>query len=92
MVAEGDLAGIRRMAHALSVGKAMPRDATAAYFLASLAAAGGDRGAATLRKRLDRRYGGGGDAAWTEAAAEAGRLAVQTWTGGLGATIADRVK
>jgi hypothetical protein len=74
------------------MGKAMPRDAAAAYYLASLAAAGGDRGAATLRARLDRRYGADGDAAWASASAEAASLAVQTWTGGLGATIADRVK
>lgn len=90
MIAEGDIAGMRRMAMAATVGRDMPRQYTAAYFLASLAAAGGDKGAAAIRSGLDRRFGD--DAAWQAAAGEAAGLALQTWTGGLGATIAAKVK
>lgn len=90
LIAEGDVAGMRRMANAAAIGRGMPRQYTAAYFLASLAAAGGDKGASAIRSQLDRRFAG--DADWQKAADDAANFALQTWTGGLGATIAGKVK
>ena len=91
MLSSGDVAGLRRMANAVAIGKGMPRDYVTAYYLASLAAAGGDKGAANLRERLDRRFGGSGDA-WAQASSGAASEALKTWTEGLGAAIAAGVK
>lgn len=90
MTDAGDIAGLRRMAQAAAIGKGMPRDYEIAYFLASLAAAGGDRSAARLRDGFDRRFGD--DPAWRKAAADAASEAVNIWTMGLGATIAERMR
>ena len=90
MLGAGDVGGLRRMANQAAIGKGMPRDYVTAYFLASLAAAGGDKGAANLRDRLDDRFGD--DSAWQAAASAAAGEALRTWTGGLGATIANSVK
>lgn len=92
LIAAGDIPGLRRMAFAASVGKDMPRSYARAYYLASLAAAGGDKGAANLRRRLDTRFAGTGNAAWREEADRAARVALETWTASLGAVIADRVR
>ena len=92
LIAAGDVPGIRRMAFAASVGKAMPRSYARAYYLASLAAAGGDKGAANLRRRLDARFAGPGSAAWRAEADRAARVALETWTASLGAVITERAK
>lgn len=92
LIAAGDLPGLRRMAYAASVGKGMPRSYARAYYLASLAAAGGDKGAANLRRRLDARFAGDGADVWTEEAERAARVALETWTASLGAVIAERAK
>ena len=55
-----------------------------------VAAAGGDRGAANLRDRLNRRFGD--DPAWREAAARAESEALQIWNSGIGEAIANRAK
>jgi len=90
-VAAGDIGKIRKDANATVVGRGLPRSFEAAYTLATLAAAGGDRSAANLRDRMDRRFGT--DPAWVEMAAEAGSVALQIWTqGGLGAAISARVQ
>ncbi|MFK7941574.1 MAG: hypothetical protein AB8B85_01470 [Paracoccaceae bacterium] len=92
MIAAGDIPGLRRMAFAASVGKSMPRSYARAYYLASLAAAGGDKGAANLRRRLDARFADAGSDAWRAEADRAARVALETWTASLGGVIADRVK
>lgn len=89
-ISAGDIAQIRKHANATSVGRGLPRSYKASYMLATLAAAGGDRGAANLRDRLDRRFGG--DSSWQAAAAEASSVALQVWNGVLGAAIAGRVQ
>ena len=89
MIGSGDVSGLRRMANRAATGKDMPRDYVTAYFLASLAAAGGDRGAANLRDRLDNQLDSD---AWNQAAAAAASEALQIWVGGLGAAIAAGVK
>ncbi len=91
-VSAGDLGLMRSMAYAASIGRDQPRSYAHAYFWASLAAAGGDGGAANLRRRLDTRFADAGEA-WRQVAdAEASR-ALTVWTrGGLGARIADRVR
>ena len=92
MIVAGDIPGLRRMAFAASVGKAMPRSYSRAYYLASLAAAGGDRGAANLRRRLDARFANRDADIWRKEADQAARVALETWTETLGAIIADRVQ
>ena len=90
-LAAGDVGAIRKIATDVSVGRSAPRSYKVAYMLATLAAAGGDRGAASLRDRMDIRFGD--DEAWIPAAVEAGSTALQIWNeGGLGAAIADRAK
>ena len=72
MIGSGDVSGLRRMANRAATGKDMPRDYVTAYFLASLAAAGGDRGAANLRDRLDNQLDSD---AWNQAASAAASMA-----------------
>lgn len=91
LVAASDLAGMRRRARAAADGRGRPRDYAEAYYWASLAAAAGDRGAASQRDRLDARFAG--EEGWHEAAAAAAARALETWTaGGLAATIAARAR
>ncbi|MEM6662179.1 MAG: hypothetical protein AAF666_08365 [Pseudomonadota bacterium] len=90
-IAAGDVGKLRKDANAASVGRGLPRSYEAAYTLATLAAAGGDRSAANLRDRLDRRFAGNGD--WNELIGEAGSIALQIWTeGGLGDAISSRAQ
>ena len=90
-VADGDAGAIARHAHAASVGRDLPRSFSTAYMLATLAAAAGDHGAAKLRDRLDRRFGG--DAYWQSAASEASDEAMTFWIdGGMGVTVAGQVR
>ena len=86
----GDVGAIRKAAADASVGRNMPRSYEVAYLLATVAAAGGDRGAANLRDRMDRRFGT--DAAWRAVATKAEGEAVGVWTGSVGKAIADRAK
>lgn len=93
IVQAGDVPAMRKLAYAASIGKGRPRDYGAAYFWASLAAAGGDRGAANLRDRLDTRFAGAEGGAWSAVATTQASEALRIWTdGGLGATIFQRVK
>jgi len=90
-VSAGDIGQIRKFANAAAVGRGLPRSYAGAYMLATLAAAGGDRSAASLRDRLDRRFSG--DEAWTDMTQEASKLALTVWTnGGFGAAITARIK
>ena len=92
-IGAGDVAAIRRLATAAANGDGMPRDHVAAYALATLAAAAGDRSAAALRDRIARRYsarGGADAAAWADAAAEAEALVMSFWLdGGLAGRLAE---
>lgn len=90
LVANGDIAGMRRRANAAATGRNRPRDYAEAYYWASLAAAAGDRGADVLRDRLDTRFAG--QEGWRETAAAEATKALETWTGGLAETIAARVQ
>ncbi|MEM9737469.1 MAG: hypothetical protein AAF908_12825, partial [Pseudomonadota bacterium] len=89
LIDAGDLGGIRSRAYGAALGNDVPRSYAEAYFWASLAAAGGDRGAATLRDRLDARFATGkGSDAWRAMTREVGSSAFQVWTqGGLAARI-----
>ena len=86
----GDVGAIRKAASALSIGSGAPRSYEAAYLMATLAAAGGDRGADKLRDRLNRRFGD--DAAWRAAVAKTEAEAVSIWTSGVGKAVTDRAK
>ena len=90
LIAAGDVAGMRRRAYATATGSLRPRNYPHAYYWASLAAAAGDRGAASLRQRLDDRFAG--QEGWREAAEGSATAALETWSGGLGETIAARVR
>jgi hypothetical protein len=90
LLAEADIAGIRRRAQAAATGRGRPRDYAGAYFWASLAAAAGDRGAAALRERLDTRFAG--EPGWAETVAAQQARTLETWTGGLAETLAARVQ
>jgi len=89
--ASGDVLGLRSLAFDASVGHEMPRNYPEAYFLASLAAAAGDRGAAALRDRLDARFtddAGAAEPAWSSASGTAASRALAAWTdGGLAARL-----
>ena len=91
---EGDIAALRRMAARAETGRHMPRSYTQAYYLASLAAAAGNRTAASLRDRIDARFAGpdgGAVAGWAEAREAAADAALTAWTeGGLAARVAER--
>ncbi|MCY3876518.1 MAG: hypothetical protein OXF88_19790 [Rhodobacteraceae bacterium] len=90
-VAVGDVGSIREHAAAASIGRGLPRSYSAAYMLATLAAAGGDRSAANLRDRLDHRFGG--KMHWQSAAREAAAAALGIWiNGGMGAAITNRIQ
>ena len=92
-IAAGDITALRTLAYRAASGQGMPRNARAAYFWASLAAAAGDRGAAGLRTRLDNRFGARDRETWRPVAAQAAAQALATWTdGGLGARIVDGIK
>ena len=85
-VADGDVRAIAGHAHAVLAGRDLPRSFSIAYMLATLAAAASDHGAAKLRDRLDRRFGG--DVYWQSAASEASDEAMTLWIdGGMGSTI-----
>ncbi len=90
LLAAGDVAGMRRRAYAAATGRDRPRDYAEAYYWASLAAAAGDRGAASLRQRLDDRFAG--QDGWREVADTRSAAALETWTGGLAQTIAARMR
>lgn len=92
MIQSADVGGLRSMAHAAALGKKMPRAYDTAYFLASLAAAAGDKGAASLRDRLDRRFANAETDAWRTVAGDAANRALQEWMSTMGAKIADRVR
>lgn len=82
-----DIPALRRLARAAARGEGRPRDVAGAYMLALVAAASGDRGAAALRDRIDRRLSsrGGADAAeWARRRDEIAAQALDLWlTGGL---------
>ncbi|MEM8697985.1 MAG: hypothetical protein AAGF44_02385 [Pseudomonadota bacterium] len=80
LLAQADIAALRQRAYDAALGSGMPRSYRQAYLWASLAAAAGDRSAATLRDRLDRRFAPSGGALWSELAAEAGREAARLWS------------
>lgn len=91
--AAGDIAALRRLAFDASAGHGMPRSYREAYYLASLAAAGGDSSAAALRDRLDRSFSGADgarDPAWVEASGAAASAALTAWTGGLAGQVMSR--
>ena len=90
LIAEGDVGAMRRRAYAASTGRGRPRSYGDAYYWASLAAAAGDRAAASLRQRLDDRFAG--QEGWRELADARATDALDTWTQGLGQTIANRVR
>jgi hypothetical protein len=90
LIAAGDVAGMRRRAYASATGRDRPRNYGDAYYWASLAAAAGDRGAASLRQRLDARFAG--QEGWRDVSDGSATAALETWTGGLGQTIAARIK
>lgn len=83
LIATADISGMTVRARAAAVGRDRPRDYASAYYWASLAAAAGDRGAATLRDRLDARFEG--QPGWAETAAAAQADVLETWVGGLAA-------
>jgi len=82
----GDILALRRLAFDASVGNDVPRNYEQAYFLASLAAAAGDRGSAALRDRLDARFldleSGAPARAWATVAGSAASAALDAWTDG----------
>ena len=85
-VADGDVRVIAGHARAVAAGHDMPRSFGTAYMLATLAAAAGDRSAARLRDRLDRRFGG--DVNWRSTSSKASDEAMAIWVdGGMGATV-----
>ncbi len=90
-LAAGHVAELRRLAYAAHAGRAAPRSYAEAYFLASLAAAAGDPGAALLRDRIDARFtapDGSREPAWNAAASAAATAALEAWTtGGLAARV-----
>jgi hypothetical protein len=90
VIGKGDVGAMRRRAYAAATGHDRPRDYAEAYFCASLAAAAGDRGAASLRKRLDDRFAG--QEGWRDVAQARADAALETWTSGLGQTIAARIR
>ena len=90
-VTVGDVGAIRGHANAASIGGRSPRSYSTSYMLATLAAAGGDRGAAKLRDRLDHRFGR--EIHWSSEANKAAREALDLWVnGGMGAAISNRVQ
>ncbi len=92
-IAAGDVSELRRLAYGASTGRSAPRSYAEAYYLASLAAAAGDPGAASLRDRIDARFtdlAGARDPAWASAASAAASSALETWTsGGLAGRVAE---
>jgi hypothetical protein len=92
LIAAADIGGMRERAHAAALGQGSPRNYGDAYYWASLASAAGDRSAARVRERLDRRFAGTEGAArdaWNGVSTGAAVNAVETWTnGGLGAAVA----
>lgn len=85
-VADGDFRAIAGHARAAAAGRDVPRSFGTAYMLATLAAAAGDLGAARLRDRLNRRFGG--DVHWRSASGEASDEAMAFWIdGGMGAAV-----
>lgn len=92
LVDAANIAGMRERAQDAALGRDTPRAYGTAYYWASLAAAAGDRGAASLRERLDRRFAGldgAGRDAWKGVSQQAANAAIGIWTeGGLGARVA----
>ena len=90
----GDVTALAMLAADAEAGRGMPRSYTQAYYLAGLAAAAGDRGAAALRERITARFTGGDgvvEPGWAEARASAAAATLRTWTeGGLAGRIAER--
>lgn len=80
-IAAGDLAAIRDLAGDYDRGAGVPRSYASAYFLATLAAAGGDRGAAALRDRIDARLSrrGAGAEGWADIRNAASTDALREW-------------
>jgi hypothetical protein len=92
LIEAADIGAVRERAHAAALGKGGPRSYADAYYWASLAAAAGDRSAAGLRERLDRRFAraeGAARDAWRVDSQAAAAGAIETWTsGGLGGRVA----
>jgi hypothetical protein len=89
----GDVAALRTAALRLTSGLGAPRAYRRAYALAALAAAGGDRGAAAVRDRLDQRIAAAAPhdrRAWAEAVAAAEAEALGAWNDGFAAAVAAR--
>ena len=85
-VADGDVRAIAGRARAAATGRSVPRSFGSACMLAALTAAAGDHGAAGLRDRLERRFGG--DAHWRPAPGKASDEAMAFWIdGGTGAAV-----
>lgn len=84
VIAQGDLTAIYNLARDLDRGVGVPRNYAAAYRLAALAAAGGDRGAAALRDRIDARLSrrGAGSEGWAAARDKASEAALDAWLAG----------
>lgn len=91
--ASGDVAALRAAALRLISGVGAPRAYGRAYALAALAAAGGDRGSAALRDRIDRRIEAAGPQdrlAWAVAVAAAEAEALAAWNDGFAEAVASR--
>ncbi|MDG1212178.1 MAG: hypothetical protein P8Q48_03750 [Paracoccaceae bacterium] len=84
VIATGDLAETRDLASDFEKGVGVPRNYKAAYLLATLAAAGGDRSSAALRDRIDARLSrrGAGSTGWAETRADASSSALGVWLDG----------
>ncbi|MEM6678376.1 MAG: hypothetical protein AAF675_10955 [Pseudomonadota bacterium] len=89
LIEAGDLGGMRALAERLVAGLNGPRHYADALYWASLAAAGGDRAAAALIGRLDRRFLARDEetATWGEVSAAVSARALATWSAGLAARV-----
>lgn len=84
-VASGDVSAVLSIARAAAEGGGYPRHHVAAYGLAALAAAAGDRAGAALLDRIARRYSSRPAAeaeAWAAATLEMERFVLSAWTEG----------
>lgn len=85
------LSAMRKMARDAYLGRSVPRSYETAYFWATVAAAAGDKSAATLRDRIDQRMGGTEAQSWIEASQRASSAALAAWASdGLAAAFFDQ--